>query len=470
MKHTFLLIASITLYSLLNAQFNQQFSGGEYSMLPQDDMTAEQRAAIFADIEANEALLLKQGKLLPTNTKTAAVALQFPMAWNDGFDGYNFYAISNYVDHNAAYPNQLLDWNCGNRTYDTEGGYNHAGIDYFLWPFDWNLMEAGAVKIVAAAPGQIVARYDGNFDQNCAFNPGSWNAVFVRHDDGSVAWYGHLKNGSVTAKGLGDLVEVGEYLGTIGSSGNSTGPHLHFEVYDADDNLIDPFAGDCNDLNATTWWADPNDYIEPQINKIQTNVNPPEFMPCPELAITNESNAFMPGDVCYFLLYAKDLSGTDLCHLRITQADGSIWHDWEFYQPADYYVASYWYWWYTLPSGAPEGEWTWSCELAGEYYEHKFIVGDMPTAINESSWLPDATASYNNGAIQVNLNNEASNVSSINLINSIGQTMMEVININEITNHAVTIPVEQMSAGIYYITIHDNKSHQFKSIPIVIND
>lgn len=470
MKQTFLLIAITTICSCLQAQFNPQFAGGEYIMLPQDEITDEQRAAIFADIEANEALLRQLGKLQPINTKSAAVALQFPMAWNDGFEGYNFYAISNYVDHNPAYPGQLLDWNCGNRTYDTDGGYNHAGIDYFLWPFDWNLMEAGAVKIVAAAPGQIVARYDGNFDQNCAFNPGSWNAVFVRHDDGSVAWYGHMKSGSVTAKGLGDLVEAGEYLGLIGSSGSSTGPHLHFEVYDAEDNLIDPFAGECNDLNATTWWADEPEYIEPKINKIQTNVSPPEFMPCPELAITNESNAFMPGDVCYFMLYAKDLSATDLCHLRITKADGTIWYDWEFYQPADYYVASYWLWWYTLPTDAPEGEWTWSCELAGEYYEHQFIVGDLPIDINENNWLPNATANYINGAIQLNLNNETSHLIDINLINSLGQASITGINTTEVNNQSISIPVDQLSAGIYYITLSNNATNQFKSIPVVIND
>lgn len=466
MKQAFFLLSLIALWSGLIAQNNAVFGGGEYVLLPHDDMSPEQRASIIDDIAANEAMLRNQGKLITTNNKSGAIALQFPMAWNDGFSGYNFYAISNYVDQNPAYPGQLLDWNCGSRTYDTESGYNHQGIDYFLWPFDWNMMEDGAVKIVAAAPGQIVARYDGNFDKNCSFNLGSWNAVFVRHDDGSIAWYGHMKNGSVTAKGLGDLVEAGEYLGLIGSSGSSTGPHLHFEVYDADDNLIDPFIGDCNDLNATSWWADPSDYIEPRINKLQTNTSPPEFLPCPELIVTNESNTFMPGDTCYFMLYAKDLSSTDLCNLKITKADGTIWYDWEFYQPADYYVASYWYWWYTLPIGAPEGEWTWSCELAGEYYEHKFIVGDMPIAVN-NLWLPNATAVYSDGSILVNLNNESSNVITINLINSLGQATSKAINSN---NQSIVIPAEQLSAGIYYITLSNNAANQFKSIPVVIND
>ena len=53
---------------------------------------------------------------------------------------------------------------------------------------------------------------------------------FERHDDGSLALYAHLRTGSVTARPIGARIAAGEYLGVIGSSGNSTGPHLHFEV------------------------------------------------------------------------------------------------------------------------------------------------------------------------------------------------------------------------------------------------
>ena len=50
------------------------------------------------------------------------------------------------------------------------------------------------------------------------------------HADGSVAWYGHMKAGSLTNKAVGQTVSSGEYLGIVGSSGNSTGPHLHFGI------------------------------------------------------------------------------------------------------------------------------------------------------------------------------------------------------------------------------------------------
>ena len=79
-------------------------------------------------------------------------------------------------------------------------------------------MDDNAVEIVAAAPGTIVLRTDGNFDRSCGLNGGSWNAVYVRHADNSIAWYGNMKNGSVTMKVVGDTVAAGERLGVVGSS------------------------------------------------------------------------------------------------------------------------------------------------------------------------------------------------------------------------------------------------------------
>ena len=100
----------------------------------------------------------------------------------------------------------------------------------YTWPFSWYKMDHDQVKVVAAADGVIIYKSDGNFDKNCGFNNDNWNAVYVEHADGSVAWYGHLKNGSLSTKAVGESVSSGEYLGIVGSSGSSTGPHLHFEV------------------------------------------------------------------------------------------------------------------------------------------------------------------------------------------------------------------------------------------------
>jgi murein DD-endopeptidase MepM/ murein hydrolase activator NlpD len=107
-------------------------------------------------------------------------------------------------------------------------------------------MDNSEVLIVAAAPGTIVFKSDGNQDRSCSFNGANWNAVYIQHADGSVAWYGHMKNGSTISKPVGATVSAGEVLGIVGSSGNSTGPHLHFEIYNSSNQLVEPYQGTCN--------------------------------------------------------------------------------------------------------------------------------------------------------------------------------------------------------------------------------
>ncbi len=65
-----------------------------------------------------------------------------------------------------------------------------------------------------------------------AFNDGNWNYGFgnyciIDHGDGKHTLYAHAQRLSVS---VGDVVEKGEQIGLIGDTGNTTGPHLHFEV------------------------------------------------------------------------------------------------------------------------------------------------------------------------------------------------------------------------------------------------
>jgi murein DD-endopeptidase MepM/ murein hydrolase activator NlpD len=85
----------------------------------------------------------------------------------------------------------------------------HPGID-FRGPL--------GSPIFAAAPGKVV--YAG-------WRGGYGRLVEVRHDNGLVTRYAHLRR--IDTK-VGDHVEAGETIGGLGSSGRSTGPHLHFEV------------------------------------------------------------------------------------------------------------------------------------------------------------------------------------------------------------------------------------------------
>jgi murein DD-endopeptidase MepM/ murein hydrolase activator NlpD len=57
---------------------------------------------------------------------------------------------------------------------------------------------------------------------------GYGNAVYIQDADGNVEIYGHMKYYNVEA---GDVVSAGEQIAKVGSQGQSTGPHLHFEIH-----------------------------------------------------------------------------------------------------------------------------------------------------------------------------------------------------------------------------------------------
>lgn len=58
-------------------------------------------------------------------------------------------------------------------------------------------------------------------------DPDGANVVLIRYGELSIL-YGHMENRSPLS--VGDAVEQGDFIGTVGSTGNSTGPHLHFEI------------------------------------------------------------------------------------------------------------------------------------------------------------------------------------------------------------------------------------------------
>lgn len=86
-------------------------------------------------------------------------------------------------------------------------------------------------SIYAAADGKIVGTGDLG-----AFAYGKW--ITINHGNGLVTLYGHLSKISVSP---GKEVDKGDKIGEMGSTGFSTGPHLHFTVYAAKSYEIVPF-------------------------------------------------------------------------------------------------------------------------------------------------------------------------------------------------------------------------------------
>jgi|GEM_PF-2227870 hypothetical protein len=343
--------------------------GGEYKLPTVPEMSAQQRQAIQTEIDRNIARL---GLPRPPNI-IFNTPLAFPLQAAPGLNDPGYHGVSAFVDHNPAHPNQLLDWACGARTYDTSN-YDHAGTDFFTWPFAWNKMDNDQVQIIAAAPGTIVLKQDGNFDRSCAMNSNPWNGVVIRHADGSQIWYIHMKKNSVTAKSVGATVAQGEYLGIVGSSGSSTGPHLHFELHNTGGTVIDPYAGACN--NITSWWIAQKPYYDSAINSLTTGTAAPVFPSCPNPETSNSKNQFNPGDTIYFTIYYRDQLAGQTSVATIYQPDGSVFRGWSGNSSVAHYSASYWYRSYALSANAPLGIWKFQVAFNGQTYTHNFSVGD----------------------------------------------------------------------------------------------
>lgn len=107
----------------------------------------------------------------------------------------------------------------GGRTDPVEGGYEwHQGIDIAV--------DFGA-PVYASAAGTV---------EQAGWNGGYGRYVSIDHGNGYESAYGHMSSLAVTA---GQKVAKGEIIGFVGSSGYSTGPHIHYEV-SVDGQSVDP--------------------------------------------------------------------------------------------------------------------------------------------------------------------------------------------------------------------------------------
>lgn len=93
-----------------------------------------------------------------------------------------------------------------------------------------------AIDIAAPSGTQIVAARAGTVTYSGWSNQGYGNLIKIRHHGGSETWYAHQSRNLVT---VGQYVEQGEVIGLVGSTGLSTGPHLHFELHE-NGQAIDP--------------------------------------------------------------------------------------------------------------------------------------------------------------------------------------------------------------------------------------
>lgn len=133
----------------------------------------------------------------------------------------------------------------GKESVQESTAWNHVGADGFVAPSSGTITspfgdgrEHGGIDIANTLGAPIVAVADGEvINAGPAQGYGLW--VRIRHDDGTITTYGH-NNGNLVE--VGQRVKAGQKIASIGNRGNSSGPHLHFEVESSDGEKIDPLA------------------------------------------------------------------------------------------------------------------------------------------------------------------------------------------------------------------------------------
>jgi murein DD-endopeptidase MepM/ murein hydrolase activator NlpD len=107
---------------------------------------------------------------------------------------------------------------------------NQHAIDFY--------MKVGT-PICAARGGIVIAVAQdfkkGGYDMKYFYEG---NHIIIKHTDGSTAWYWHLAYKGVLVQ-IGDTVQAGTIIGKSGNTGYTAIPHLHFQIFDANNKDMD---------------------------------------------------------------------------------------------------------------------------------------------------------------------------------------------------------------------------------------
>ncbi len=183
------------------------------------------RQAEIAEIQAQEdatnmAISILVAKLEAERAAAAAAAAAAAGSGGDGGSagsGAAAYANGTFIFPVATY--SYISSRFGERIHPITGELkNHNGMD------------------IAANSGTAVYAADGGKVVLAEWYGGYGNCIMIEHGNGYKTLYGHL---SYIGVKNGQYVNQGDTIGQVGSTGNSTGPHLHFEVY-SNGSRIDP--------------------------------------------------------------------------------------------------------------------------------------------------------------------------------------------------------------------------------------
>lgn len=150
-------------------------------------------------------------------TPVQATNLPQKLAWPIEGNPFEQMGFVNYVDLDPL--GGTLDYRGGMHTYDRHDAWD-------IGPQNFQAQDEG-IELYAAAAGTVIQVRDGEFDRQTSQGSAPANFVEIDHGNGWTTVYWHLRRDSVRVK-QGDVVQAGDLLGYMGSSGSSTDVHIHF--------------------------------------------------------------------------------------------------------------------------------------------------------------------------------------------------------------------------------------------------
>ncbi|CAN5353288.1 hypothetical protein BH11PSE11_BH11PSE11_22300 [soil metagenome] len=363
-----------------------------------DEMSPAEEQALWSGIQRSIAQLQEDGKLaMPDAAQT--VFYGWPVRMAPGRSDFAGFSVSAFADHNPA-AGPWLDYNNGSRTYDS-----HRGTDIALWPFSWNKVDAGDVQVIAAAAGTIIQNENiMPTDHNCLVGgPGGLgNWITLQHADGRITIYGHMKYNSLTKKAVGQSVAIGEYLGTVGSAGNSSGPHVHFEVRTANGDAslwTDPYTGPASPQ--PSGWISQRPYYDSAINKLATGTAGSVYYDC-QPSVTNIQEGFIAPATIHFQVYFRDYQNVLPAVFTIYDPAGNVYQTWNYSNATAFSRALEYHKAYNFPADALPGKWRFEAQYNGQTVETFFTVNMPPAATTLAATNMTASGVTLNGTVAAN--------------------------------------------------------------------
>ncbi len=237
---SFVLIGLIVVVSNISQANGATTSPADFARGSLLDAVSNQRHSITEVAEPIVIPVLLQGTLLPTatdalpfaSTTTDTPGVPQPFFITDGVTLVNHGTVDTTTPHTTT--NGASTTNPSGHIWPTSFIYISSPFGYRWGGFHTGLDMAGRIgdPVWASASGTVtVASWN---------NGGYGNMILIDHGHGVQTRYGHLSQLDVTA---GQTVTQGQQIGLEGSTGNSTGPHLHYECI-INDTTVNPI-GTC---------------------------------------------------------------------------------------------------------------------------------------------------------------------------------------------------------------------------------